>query len=194
MKDLKILLLKIRYFSKRLSIFLFIVLFLGFIIPQNFVIPVENATSENWDIESFWYWPWGESITHKGIDIFSPQGTPVFTSTAGIVLLTKTTGNGGNVIYILGPKWRVHYYAHLQEISTKSFHFVNSGEIIGRVGNTGNAANRPPHLHYSIETYIPYLWRWDDDIQGWQKMFYLNPFDYMNESLAKLKDVQKINE
>jgi peptidoglycan LD-endopeptidase LytH len=187
-------LLNIRYISKRLSIFLFIVLLLGFIIPQNFVIPVENATSENWDIESFWYWPWGESITHKGVDIFSPEGTNVFSSTIGIVLTTKTTGNGGNIVYILGPKWRIHYYAHLQEISTKRFCLVNKGELIGKVGKTGNAANRPPHLHYSIKTYFPYFWLWDDDIQGWQKMFYLNPLDYMNECLEKSKDVQKGNE
>lgn len=187
-------LLNIRYVSKRLSIFLFVILLLGFIIPQNFVIPVENATSENWDIESFWYWPWGESITHKGVDIFSPEGTNVVSSTIGIVLTTKTTGNGGNVIYILGPKWRVHYYAHLQEISTTRFCIINKGEKIGKVGNTGNAANKPPHLHYSIETYFPYFWRWDDDIQGWQKMFYLNPFDYMNVCLEKSIDAQKGHE
>ena len=60
---------------------------------------------------------------------------------------------------------------------------MTKGEIIGKVGCTGNAVGKPAHLHYTIETYIPYFWRWDSDFLGWQKMFYLNPIDYMNEYL-----------
>ena len=51
--------------------------------------------------------------------------------------------------------------------------------VIGTVGNTGNAKTTPAHLHYSIVTMIPYPWRIDDARLGWQKMFYLNPIDYL---------------
>jgi peptidoglycan LD-endopeptidase LytH len=160
-----------------------IILVVGFLIPQDFVIPVENAHKTNWDDESFWYYPWGESIVHKGVDIFSPKGTNVFSATYGVVFSVGHTGNGGNVVYILGPKWRTHYYAHLEEISTPNFTFISKGQIIGKVGNTGNAIESPHHLHYSIETIFPYFWRADKSILGWKKIFYLNPIDYLNANL-----------
>jgi len=54
---------------------------------------------------------------------------------------------------------------------------VNREEIIGSVGTSGNAKGNPAHSHYSIVTLIPYLWRIDNDRQGWKKLFYLNPID-----------------
>lgn len=81
----------------------------------------------------------------------------------------------------LGPKWRLHYYAHLADIKTSSFSWLSRAENIGTVGSSGNAIGKPPHLHYSIITLIPYLWRVDKDKQGWKKMFYLNPIDYLED-------------
>lgn len=161
---------------------IFIVLLIGFLLPQNFVIPVENAKKRDWNEESFWYYPWGKSVTHKGVDIFASEGTNVNSSTHGIVLYKGKLSRGGNVIFVLGPKWRFHYYAHLKEIHTSWFNYVSKGEIIGEVGKTGNAVNTPPHLHYSIFTIVPYPWRIDNDRQGWKKMFYLNPIDYLNKN------------
>ncbi len=167
--------------AKGFSLFLFIIFLGGFLISQDFIIPVEDNIDRRWDNETFWYYPWGQSIVHKGVDIFSPKGTNAFAATGGLVLETIKTGNGGNTIKVLGPKWRIHYYAHLDEVLVKPLQIVGCGQVIGKVGNTGNAITTPPHLHYSIETIIPYLWRWDNDILGWKKMFYLNPLDYMGQ-------------
>jgi len=52
-------------------------------------------------------------------------------------------------------------------------------EHIGTVGATGNAKGKSPHLHYSMTTIVPYPWRIDFAKQGWKKMFYLNPIDYL---------------
>ena len=82
---------------------------------------------------------------------------------------------GGKVIAVLGPKWRIHYYAHLSSIDTRFGALVSMGETIGAVGDTGNAAGKPPHLHYAVVTLIPYPWRWDGSTQGWKKMFFLDP-------------------
>jgi murein DD-endopeptidase MepM/ murein hydrolase activator NlpD len=90
-------------------------------------------------------------------------------------------GRGGNSVMVLGPKWRIHYYAHLDEIHTKKFLFVRKGEAIGTVGNTGNAAGKPPHLHYSVITVIPYPWKMDSSPQGWKKIFYLNPVEELEK-------------
>lgn len=159
-----------------------VILAWGFLIPERFVNPVKNATIQSYNQQSFWAYPWGSSITHKGVDIFSKEGTDVLSSTGGLVLYTVEIKKGGNIILILGPKWRLHYYAHLKEIKTSTFAWTNRKEVIGTVGTTGNAKGKSPHLHYTIRSIIPLPWRKDNSIQGWKKMFYLNPIDYLNTS------------
>ena len=162
-------------------VIIIVVIITGLFIPQKFQMNVEGATKKDYNENSFWFYPWGRSITHKGVDIFAPEGTNVLSSTNGIVIKTGQISMGGNIIIILGPKWRLHYYAHLKEIKVKSFSYVKSGDIIGSVGTSGNAKGKSPHLHYSIQTLIPYPWKIDNDHQGWEKMFYLNPINYLNK-------------
>jgi peptidoglycan LD-endopeptidase LytH len=156
-----------------------IVLVIGLIIPQNFENPVDKADKNSYNVKSFWFYPWGKSGTHKGVDIFADEGTVVKSSTGGLTLFAGEIKVGGKVVLIIGPKWRLHYYAHLKDIDTGVLSWTNKGEMIGTVGSTGNAAGKPPHLHYSIMTLIPYPWKIDRDKQGWKKMFYLNPISYL---------------
>lgn len=140
------------------------------------IIPVKGATTKDWNKNSFWAYPWGSSITHKGIDIFKPKGTPILASTYGIVVYTSEGGKGGKAVMILGPKWRFHYYAHLNEFSTHTLQLVERGAIIGTVGDSGNAVGKPPHLHYAITSPFPYPHLFDNEaVHGWKKMFYLSP-------------------
>jgi len=169
---------------KKLFAVLMVVLVLGFLVPQRVRMPVEGATKKSYSQNSFWAYPWGKSVTHKGVDIFAKKGTNIRPATGGIVLFKGVTPRGGNVVFILGPKWRIHYYAHLDKIKTKTFSIVSSKSIIGTVGNTGNALGKPSHLHYTIKTVIPYPWRIDKSIQGKRKMFYLNPIKYLNECFS----------
>ena len=91
---------------------LIVIFLLGFIIPQDLKMPVQNATKADFNKDSFWYYPWGRSVTHKGVDIFAESGTIINSSTNGLVVYTGKIGLGGNFVLILGPKWRLHYYAH----------------------------------------------------------------------------------
>jgi len=166
---------------KKLGLLLLTIIGIGLLYPQNYSMPVEGASQSSYNQQSFWYYPWGKSVTHKGVDIFARQGTPVRSTTSGLVLYTGQLKLGGNIVLVLGPKWRLHYYAHLNEITTSNFSLVGGGEQLGTVGATGNAAGKSPHLHYSLATLIPYFWRIDNDRQGWKKMFYLNPIDYLGK-------------
>ena len=157
------------------------IIVIGLLIPQNLKMPVVGADNNSYNHETFWYEGWGSSIVHKGIDVFAKKGTSVHSATKGIVLITTEYGKGGKFVLILGPKWRLHYYAHLDEIKTKRFAFVTQDTEIGTVGNTGNAINTPAHLHYGIGTLVLYPWRIDKAPLGWQKMFYLNPIDYLKD-------------
>jgi murein DD-endopeptidase MepM/ murein hydrolase activator NlpD len=85
------------------------------------------------------------------VDIFAARGTPVLSATEGIVIRVGTNRLGGQVINILGPGRQVHYYAHLDRYGGfEEGDVVYPGSIIGYVGNTGNARDTPPHLHYGI--------------------------------------------
>ena len=146
----------------------------GWVWPDDPRIPVEDASTRDWNTESFWYEPWGQSGVHKGIDVFAPAGKAVIAATAGVVIYRGQLGIGGNVVAVLGPKWRVHYYAHLASNEALP-RFVARGDVLGRVGNSGNAAGKPPHLHYSVISLVPLPWRYSANTQGWKKMFYLDP-------------------
>ncbi|PCJ29978.1 MAG: hypothetical protein COA90_10730 [Gammaproteobacteria bacterium] len=163
---------------------LLIVLVLGLLIPEKIIIPVKGATSNDWNHQSFWFEPWGTSGTHKGIDIFGTKGTPVLAATSGIVLFSGELGKGGNAIAILSPKWRIHYFAHLNENIVAAGDIVNITNQIGTLGDSGNAAGKQPHVHYSILSIIPIPWLASSETQGWKKMFYLNP----HEKLMSLLD------
>jgi len=149
----------------------------GLCIPQNLILPVKGATHSDYNHKTFWFYPWGKSGTHKGVDIFAKAGTPVLAATGGIILWKGTLSLGGNTLAILGPKWRIHYYAHLQSYETHWGAIHRKGSTIGTVGSSGNATGKPHHLHYSLVSILPLPWRIDAEPQGWLKMFFLNPIE-----------------
>lgn len=98
---------------------------------------------------------WGgarsQGRTHEGIDIFAPRGTPIQATTQGIVSKVGENNLGGRVVVIIGPGGAAHYYAHLEDYANISPNdWVNSGDIIGYVGDSGNAKGTPTHVHYGI--------------------------------------------
>jgi murein DD-endopeptidase MepM/ murein hydrolase activator NlpD len=169
---------------KKLGIILLVVIVAGCLVPAPFAMPVKGASAKSYSQHSYWFYPWGKSVTHKGVDIFAKRTTPVSSATHGIVIFTGNIKTGGNVVLILGPKWRLHYYAHLDSINTSIGSLVSLHTKIGTVGATGNAAGKPAHLHYTIRTIIPYPWQIDKSKQGWKKMFYINPIPYLNHSVS----------
>ena len=98
---------------------------------------------------------WGaarsQGRSHEGIDIFAERGTPIQATTQGIVNKVGEDDLGGHVVMIIGPGGAGHYYAHLEDYADISANdWVNAGDIIGYVGDSGNAKGTPPHVHYGI--------------------------------------------
>jgi murein DD-endopeptidase MepM/ murein hydrolase activator NlpD len=88
---------------------------------------------------------------HEGIDIFAPKETPVVSTTRGIVTRVGMNRLGGQIVGVLGPGLEWHYYAHLDRFGTfREGDIVHAGDVLGYVGNTGNARGTPAHLHYGI--------------------------------------------
>ncbi|MGD9346852.1 MAG: M23 family metallopeptidase, partial [Candidatus Aminicenantes bacterium] len=86
---------------------------------------------------------------HHGVDIFAPRHTAVVAASRAYVVFVGDDPTGGRVIWLKDTKRSLHiYYAHLQEYNIKRYSWVEPGQVIGTVGNTGNARTTPPHLHF----------------------------------------------
>lgn len=87
---------------------------------------------------------------HQGIDIFARRNTPVVAVVAGTAS-ASTNNLGGNVVWLRerGAR-RTFYYAHLERVAIETSRSVSAGDVIGYVGNTGNARTTAPHLHFGV--------------------------------------------
>ena len=89
---------------------------------------------------------------HEGIDIFAPAGTPLVAAERGVVTRISNGRLGGLSLWLRGQSGADWYYAHLRDYAP-GLHvgqLVEAGDPLGTVGNTGNAATTPPHLHLQL--------------------------------------------
>jgi len=87
---------------------------------------------------------------HKGVDIRASGGTPVYPMLEGVVTRVAYNGTGGNVVLIQHPGNITTYSAHLADVTVHKGEQVDKNTIIGHVGNSGNAEQTAPHIHFQI--------------------------------------------
>jgi murein DD-endopeptidase MepM/ murein hydrolase activator NlpD len=122
----------------------------------------------------------GDYRFHSGTDMGAPMGTPVLAAYAGRVSIADfMRGYGLTVVMQHNSQHHPQHaataqtlYAHLSELFVQSGEWVEQGEVIGRVGSTGNSTG--PHLHFEFRELTP---------QGWQA---LDPGQMLEYSLAQL--------
>lgn len=118
-------------------------------VSKSLAFPV--AGKQN-NIESFWGASRGGGTRkHKGIDVYARKGTPVVAISDGIIVKKTRTLNGGKTLWLkpTHAAWTA-YYAHLDKRLVKRGQRVRKGDVIGTVGNSGNARHTPSHLHFGI--------------------------------------------
>jgi len=88
---------------------------------------------------------------HQGTDIFAAYGTPVRAPVDGTVKLT-TGGLGGLSVYIVQPDGTYWYLTHLAAFAEGMANgvTVRTGQVVGFVGDSGNARGGAPHLHFEV--------------------------------------------
>jgi len=118
--------------------------------PNRLLLPVKGVSSES--LRSSWHAPRSKGRLHEGVDIFSDRGTPVVSTAAGEIYKIGRSGRGGNSVTVLGPGPALYYYAHLKEHAPhlRIQERIQAGQLLGWVGNSGNAKATPPHLHFGI--------------------------------------------
>ncbi len=94
-----------------------------------------------------WGFPRGGSRYHEGNDLFVGYGSPVRAPVAGTVEL-KRGSVGGLQFNLHGSDGVVYLGSHLDSAGKKGK--VGAGDVIGYVGNSGNAAGTRPHLHFGM--------------------------------------------
>lgn len=94
----------------------------------------------------------GGSREHEGQDILAPLRSFIVSPTEAVVTRVGKGSSSGIYVYTAGPGGETFRYMHLDEVAdgVKSGTVLKPGDLIGYVGNTGNAAGGPTHLHFEI--------------------------------------------
>src|SRR5690606_12295339 len=87
---------------------------------------------------------------HEGVDILAPRGTPALAAADGVVTRVGRNRLGGRTIWLETDSGLRLYYAHLRHQAVREGRRVRAGEVIGRVGSSGNAPRDTPHLHFGV--------------------------------------------
>ena len=127
---------------------------------QTLLVPVEGVRPE--DLQDTYTQSRAEGRAHNAIDIPAARGTPVLAAADGRIVKLFQSVPGGITLYQLGTDGRtVYYYAHLERYADGIAEGFNArrGEVIGYVGDTGNAGAGNYHLHFSVsEVSDPKRW------------------------------------
>lgn len=123
----------------------------SFVGTLNLIIPVSGVSAKQL-LDTFTE-ARTEGRTHDAIDIPAPAGTSVIAAADGEIIKLFQSERGGTTIYqISSDKRLVFYYAHLQAyaVGLREGQYVRQGDVLGYVGDTGNAGVGNFHLHFSI--------------------------------------------
>jgi murein DD-endopeptidase MepM/ murein hydrolase activator NlpD len=95
----------------------------------------------------------GCSRLHEGLDIFAQSGTPLVASADGYVSQKLVGELSGISVEITDDAGVQYFYAHMSAWAEgiQVGQRVTTGQVLGYVGNTGNAISTPPHLHFEIQ-------------------------------------------
>lgn len=121
---------------------------IGMLFPLS--VPAVITSAFGWRVHPIF----GDSRFHSGTDLGADQGTPVLAAFAGKVQLADFMGGYGLAVVLQHNKGTEEtLYGHLSELFVKPGEVVKQGEVIGRVGSTGNSTG--PHLHFEFRQQSP---------------------------------------
>lgn len=124
----------------------------GGIVGAGFVFPVGGPHSYSDTFGAPRMFGTSYAHLHQGTDIFAAHGTPLLACERGVLIKVGSDTLGGTKLWLVGASGTRYYYAHLSAFAegVTEGKVVRAGDVIGFVGNTGNAATTPAHLHFEV--------------------------------------------
>jgi murein DD-endopeptidase MepM/ murein hydrolase activator NlpD len=95
-----------------------------------------------------WGFPRATTGSHQGVDLMSPRGTPNVAVVSGEVKMMSGATSGLGV-FLYGDDGNLYYYFHFDAWEGGSRR-VQQGEVVGYVGNTGDASGGATHTHFEV--------------------------------------------
>ena len=104
------------------------------------------------DFIDSWGYPRAGGRSHEGADIFAERGTPLLAVEDGVLARVGNDRLGGTKLWLVGESGTHYYYAHLERyaLGVAEGVVVDAGDVIGYVGDSGDAKGTPPHLHFQL--------------------------------------------
>ena len=117
-----------------------------FPLPIIFGLSLDSVTPNFGDPRS------GGDRSHEGLDLMANRGAPIVSPTEAVVTRISDGANSGLVVYTANPGGERFVYMHLDSVADflKEGDELKVGDLIGFVGNTGNASATAPHLHFEV--------------------------------------------
>ena len=116
--------------------------------PSRYVFPVYGQSS----FTNTFGAPRATTVWHHGEDIFSTLGAPILAVADGTLFSVGWNDVGGYRLWLRDQQGNQFYYAHLSAFSplAQNGAQVKAGDVIGFMGNSGDAQGTPYHLHFEI--------------------------------------------
>lgn len=114
----------------------------GYPLPQS----ADTALGYGWQLDSVT----NKVVFHSGIDLLATAGTPVQAVKDGIVAFAGVQGSYGNLVVVNHPSGKQTRYAHLESVAVQVGQKVKQGELLGKVGTTGQPNSKQVHLHFEL--------------------------------------------
>lgn len=119
---------------------------------QNLPIPILLGVSQSDLTRNFGDPRDGGARLHEGLDIMAPRDTPIVSPVEAVVTRVGSGSSEGNYVYAMGPGEEAYVYMHLSRtgegVSVGTV--LQRGDLIGYVGDTGNAVGAGTHLHFEL--------------------------------------------
>ncbi|MBP5361417.1 MAG: peptidoglycan DD-metalloendopeptidase family protein [Ruminococcus sp.] len=112
--------------------------------------PMTGTGQMGWPVDGGWVSDtFISDRNHKGIDIAAPEGTEIYAAEEGeVVSAGWNSGGYGNVVMIEHPDGYATVYGHMISVYAVEGEYVQKGQLIGFVGNTGNSFG--DHCHFEV--------------------------------------------
>lgn len=109
-------------------------------VAVRFIVPAQGEVTSLFGVR------WGRQ--HDGVDIANEEGTPIYAAMDGKVTYAGWVSGYGNTVMMEHKYGYATLYGHMKTVLVNDGAIIKSGQVIGKMGSTGNSTG--PHVHFEV--------------------------------------------